>query len=401
MRFKKLYTHVIWLAAVVASLIFTSCSEDSPKTPVTPEPDPEPEQPLGTAILVYMVADNSLGTGRYDAADLDEMQFAVDAGVLGEGDRLLVYRNRRGTDAGKPPVLIEIKKGTAPDTLIKYVDDPTIYSTDPERMQEVLATFVNDIPAKHRGLVLWSHGTGWVSDAGARAPMKSWGSDRGVKMTMASLAKGLQGQHFDFLYFDCCHMMTIETLYEIKDCADVFAGSVTELPANGMPYDLTLPHFFNVDGPDVVGAAQETFNHYNALEDMERTCTISVVQASEIDNLAACTAALLRAGGVEGLPISQYQQYSRSSSYKLYDFEQWGESLTPMDDALLQQWEDALSQTVLYAAATPTIFERITITHHCGLACGIPKDLSEAEQKGYTALKWWPAVASYNTRLKN
>lgn len=400
MRFTKLQTIGIWLAAIVASLVLASCKDDStPQVQPNPEPPTEPEQPLGTAVLVYMVADNSLGTGRYDVADLDEMQQAVDAGVLKDGDRLLVYRNRRGTDAGKPPVLIEMKQGAAPDTLVKYADDPSIYSTDPERMQEVLNTFVNEIPAQYRGLVFWSHATGWISDKGARAPQKSWGSDRGVKMSMPSLAKGLEGKQFDFIYFDCCHMMTVEGLYEIRANADLFAGSVTEIPAAGMPYDLTLPHFFSPDGPDVLGAAKETFNHYDAMSGADRTCTISVVKASTLDNLAACTMMLLSTGAVEGLSTTQYQQYSRSFSYRLYDFGQWACSLTPTDDAMLQQWEDALSQAIIFAAATPTVFEQLALNHYSGLACGIPKDFDEAEQQGFTALKWWTDVAQYNKRL--
>lgn len=396
MKFTKLHKTGIWLAAIVASLVLASCKDNDAPEPGT---DPEPIEPQGTAILVYMVADNSLGTGRYDAADLDEMQRSVDAGVLKNGDRLLVYRNRRGTDNGVVPVLVEMRKGKAPDTLMKYPDDPSIYSTDPERMRKVLDKFVNDVPAKYRGLVMWSHATGWVKDNGARTPKRSWGSDRGVKMTMPSLAKGLAGKHFDFIYFDCCHLMTVESLYEIRDHADLFAGSVTELPANGMQYELTLPHFFNPDGPDVVGAARETFNYYDAMTGADRTCTISVVKASALGNLAACTATLLGGGGVEGLPIGQYQQYSRSYAYKLYDFGQWGRSLTPVDDAALQLWEDALSQAVIFAAATPTVFEQITLTHHCGLACGIPKDYAEAQTKGFTDLKWWTDVASFNTRL--
>ena len=417
MKFTKLYGTGIWLAAVVASLILASCGDDTSEpvldlkpNPVVdpvvdPDPDPDPEldpEPIltaETAVLVYMVADNSLGTGGYDVDDMEEMQQAVDAGVLGLDNRLLIYRNRRGTDTGNVPVIIEMKKDALPDTLMVYPDNPSIYSTDSERMREVLGWFNNEVAAKHRGLVLWSHATGWVQDGGARSPARSWGNDRGIKMTMASLSQGLEGSHFDFIYFDCCHMMTVESLYEIRDKANVFAGSVTELPAPGMPYDLTLPHFFNPGGPDVIGAAKETFANYDALSGMDRTCTISVVKSSALAELALMTARMLASGAVEGMDISRYQQYSRSYAYKLYDLGQWGMSLTPVDATTQQLWSQALDDAVIYAAATPTVFEQIQLTYHSGLACGIPKDHAEAEQKGYTALKWWVDVASHNNRL--
>ena len=88
------------LAAVAItgmSATMVSCGDDDlpePSTPGTEEPDTPPAPALGRrTVLVYMVANNSLGTNWHcDETDLQEMLKATPTG-LPDDCRLLVYHN--------------------------------------------------------------------------------------------------------------------------------------------------------------------------------------------------------------------------------------------------------------------------------------------------------------------
>lgn len=93
---------------------------------------------------------------------------------------------------------------------------------------------------------------------------------------------------FAFIYFDCCYMSGIEVAYELRNATDYIIASATELPSDGMRYDLNLPLLFKQQ-PDVVGAAQTTFEQYDMLSDGDRTCTMSVIRCDALDGLAEST----------------------------------------------------------------------------------------------------------------
>lgn len=81
-------------------------------------------------------------------------------------------------------------------------------------------------------------------------------------------------------------MMSVETLYEMRDTAPVIVGSVTELPVDGMPYHLNLAPFFNTGTADVVQAAKNTFEYFNSKTNaIDRTCTMSVVNTHFLEEI--------------------------------------------------------------------------------------------------------------------
>lgn len=206
---------------LIATSLLQACSSDEPT------PDPVPSR----TVIVYMAANNNLGSQRYDRLDLDEMRSA--AAQIPDNSHLVVYHAARHKD----PALIEITKDG--DVTLKtydggYSDGLTL---TPARMKEVFSDVESLAKADSYALVLWSHGTGWVetsdsrsastlAEAPAATPMPlSFGDDGGKEMKITSLAKALEGRHFDFIYFDCCLMGSIEVAYELKDAAPVIVAS--------------------------------------------------------------------------------------------------------------------------------------------------------------------------------
>lgn len=408
---KQLNRFLIYFFAL---LVLTACSDtdepvvpDEPEQPVVPdepeqpdEPEP-PGDPAGEArtVLVYMVADNSLGYYDFDTADIDEMQMAVDDGVLGSGGRLLVYYNRPGTADGNAPSLIEIKPG-GQVTLKRYADDPSIYSTDARRMTDVLADMRSMAPAHTYGLVLWSHASAWLEDGGSRNDggdimLQSFGDDRGRKMRITTLARVLgDDAGFSFIYFDCCLMASVEAAYELRHTTPWIVATTTELPADGTNYALSLPAMFAPGEPDVNRIASATFDFYN---DRGGTCTMTVIDTSKLDALASASRRVMQCAPQNGKESGEYQRFSSKGSYKpLVDMADYYRSMTGVDSDVMDAWNKALGDVVAYEAATPLAIGGVRINTHCGLSTLLISNASETDYMGYESQSWWADVVSYN-----
>ncbi len=354
----------------------------------------EPQAITHRTVLVYMVADNSLGSYGNDRADFEEMETAAKAGAL-NGGRLLVYYNRPGTEKGNAPQLIEVTaKGL--EVIKTYADDPSIYSVDASRMAEAFADMKRYAPALDYGLVLWSHANGWMETSSSR----SFGQDRKATMKISSLDEALKGTDFSFIYFDCCSMATIEVVWELRNHAPVIVASGTELPADGMPYDVTLPHFFAKGKADMEAAARATFEHYNALSSWRRTCTISVINTSALDALADATAEIF-AGVTEFQDdLDLIQPYFRNEVITyMYDFEDYIERLNPTSEQL-DRWRAALADVIVYRNATPYLFMDISLDRYCGLGCYVIRDQREIKAFNYNARAWYRDVVSRSPLLQ-
>ena len=405
-----------FMAVMAAAMICWACSNDNPEPPAGNEP-PGADEPSADAgktrtVMVYMIADNSLGRSECDLMDIEEMQAAVDNGALGDSGRLIVYHNAPGTASGVAPKMFEITPGQR-TTLRTYPDDPSIYSTDPERFTEVLDDMVRFAPADQYGLVLWSHGTGWIESAGSRsggAPgpehpivVTSFGDDRQHKMKITTLASVLRGRNLDFIYFDCCHMASVEVMYELKDAAPVIVGSGTELPAAGMDYSLNVPFFFAPGKADMVGAARATFELYDAMPGSSRSCTMTVVDTGKLDELAKVSREVMELGLAGGKEDGQYQSYMRKAEGcygSLYDMADYYETLQGADLALIARWRAALDAAVTYSASTPTIFNVLTMNSYCGLGTYIITDPGQTDYMGYHNQAWWKDVVSHNPNFQ-
>lgn len=357
-------------------MALSACSDDNPEMP---------ETAVERTVIVYMAADNSLGSAGNDERDLQEMSIAAQNGDLC-GNRLLVYHASRVAQ----PELIEITP-TERVTLKTYDYSPS--SVTIERMTEVFNDSKNFSPAKSYGLVLWSHATGWIQNGVAEpdATTNSFGEERGRYMNVTSLAKALDGQKFDYVYFDCCYMANVESLYQLRDVTPIAVASTTELPADGMPYDKTLRYLMS-DSPDLYSAAQTTFGHYDSLEGAQRTCTISVIDMTAIGRLADATRVVFMSGDAPGAGYVP-QPFMISGCY-LYDLKDYIEAFDCRSD-LKESWREAFDDVVKLSLATPAVWNRLSLKRANGLSCYILNSSADSAYKGYNQLDWWTDVASF------
>ncbi len=360
------------------------------------EPTPEPEKGRRT-VMVYMLANNTLGSAGYDTSDLQEMLEGVEAGALGEGGRLLVFHE---VSYGAAPEMKEVTPAGIV-TLKTYPGD--ISGVEASTMSMALDDMKALAPAASYGLVLWSHASGWIEDGltePALAPEVprplSFGIDGRKKMNITTLTSVLAGRGLDFVYFDCCYMMGVETVYELREAATVMAGSPTELPSAGMPYERTLPYFFAAGTADLEGAARATFEHYDAMTGSARTCTMSVIRTEALPRLARATRAIY-AQAHAGMPMGfTPQRYTATStgSCNYFDFAQYVRKLGEGSPELTAEFDAALAAAVSYEAATPYLWSTVPLEHHSGLSTYILPSRAQASDRGYNTLAWWADVAS-------
>lgn len=364
----------------------------------TDEPLPVPST-VHRTVIVYMVADNSLGTWGCDNADISEMVTAASSGALA-GGRLIVYRSARGTSEDNPPVLIDITRQGV-DTLKSYpvfdADDKRIYSVDPSRIREVLADAKTLAPAEDYAMVFWSHSNGWL---GAPSPgdnrYRAFGDDRGQHITIPTLASTLEGEHFSFIYFDCCQMANVETAYQLRNLAPVIVGSPTELGIDGMRYDLNVPVFFSSE-PDMEKAARNTFDSYNA---DGLPCQMAVMRTSALDRLAAATKAILATLADYPEGVEKIQRYCRpGETCWSYDMRAYMRLLAAdSHPELYDEWQSAFDAVVTYAEATPIAisdsFSPLYITDYSGLGMFAIKSPDDITYRQYDSLAWWTDVVS-------
>lgn len=373
-------------------LVLNSCKSDEPEPP-------EPKEGTRT-VMVYMVANNNLGSSDFDKDDLEEMLAGVRAGALGEGGRLLVFHEAYEETA--------VLKEVTPEGIAELKTySPESSGIESSTMRLALDDMERLAPAESYGLILWSHATGWIEDgiaerrsttASCESTPLSFGLSRRNKMNITTLADVLEEYDFDFVYFDCCYMMGVETVYELRHCAPVLAGSPTELPSAGMPYDRTLPYFFRSGTPDITGAARTTFEHYDGLSGTARTSTMSVVRTDALEELASATRAIFEVSKA-GMPAEPFapQKYSAVSVSKCnyFDFGQYMRHLGSGHPTLLNNFETALRSAVVYEDATPFLWSAVALTDHSGLSTYILPSYADATDRGYSTLQWWSDVASH------
>ncbi len=370
--------NLLHILAAALCFVAAACHSDEPAPPE------KPVAAVDRTLLVYMVANNDLGDEGWDTEDISEMRLAARSGAITAGHRVLIMHQ---APTGKS-VLKELLPDGTIDTLLIY--DNTASPVTIGHMTRVLDDMAELAPARSYGLVLWSHGTGWLQ-TGVReqGPLRSYGYDRGRSMNVTSLATALEGRGFDFVYFDCCFMAGVEVAYELRHATPTIVASATELPKSGMPYHLALPHLLS---GDMQAAAAATFGYYDGLTGSKRTCTISVVDTSVLDELASATRDIYATA--VALPAGVMPQpFERGSVSRYFDLAHYV-SLVSASPEATARWQQVLDRAVPYRAATDRIFNSLAINTHCGLSTYVLLEPSDMAVSGYEQLRWATDVSS-------
>ncbi|MDR0711507.1 MAG: hypothetical protein LBF67_04055 [Prevotellaceae bacterium] len=356
----------ILLLYFLLPICLTACSKD----------DSAEASPAVRTVIVYMAADNDLWADAL--ADVEELQ----AGFSEQRVNLVVFLD----PVGEPPSLLKIAPG-ATETVKTY---PELNSADASQLRQALSDAIALYPAERYGLALWSHGTSWLP---AGRLLKSFGEDGGRQMNIPELAAALP-VHFDFILFDACLMGSVEVAYELREKTDFIVASSTETIADGFPYDRIAPELLATE-PDLRRVAERYFDFYAQQSGAYQSATVALVDARELEALAAATRELLSVRQVDltDFDRSQVQRLDVYEEQYTFDFGDFMDKLLPEVDksALAAQ----LNKTVLYKAHTAKFLDEYEIATFCGLSSYIPHSGRGDLNDYYRQLGWYTA-GGYN-----
>ena len=333
-----------YLLTAFCALFLFSCSDDDNETTIA-----------HTTLIVYIAGENSLSS--FAPTDLKYITEASKG--IGSNDHLVVFFDNASKTS--MPYIAELKNGEiVKDTGKEFSED--FYSSDPDKMLEILTYIMQHYPAENYGIDLWGHASGWLVSNDSVASTRSsraYGidngnnsaSDYGKWMNIPTMARVFsQLPHkFKFVIGDCCFFQCVESAYELKDCTDYVFGCPSEVPGYGGAYQVIIPKFFS-DSPtfyeDVISTCSEIIGSG------DEGVPMSVIKTSEMERFAAATAKimpdLLQYDDFQGKRLVYYGVFMDDKyKYKKGYYDPKNLVLEyAADNPYRQEWEDALKAMI-------------------------------------------------------
>lgn len=412
--------------ALLLTLLLVACSKEEEE--VLPD----------RTILVYMAAENSLSS--YALQDVEEMLVGMES-IDDSKNKLLVYLDTDTYDSDQQtkqaPAIYWIhknKQGNVIKEMVYQYPEQDASSITVERMSDVFQRTFSAFQAQSYGLILWSHGDGWIPFLTEPSSLRSFGQDggsNGYMMDFLDLCEAVrQGtqylnnkSRFDFIYFDACFMQSVEVLYQLRSYADYFMGSPMETPASGTPFDKLLTQLFTQGEAGIKSFTEGYYNEYAQNYNGGKNSTnslwtsgvyISAVRSESLDQLAEATQTIYSEQAEKMSTITesdvkdvQYfdhnRRYNRVNMRIYFDLGDYIKHLTEQES--LDTWTKSLDAAIVCSNATPTCFcssaynytgnGDIAINAACGLSTYIlfPQNAKYASWNTYyKQLDWYKRV---------
>lgn len=380
------------LLSAFSLLLCTGCSSESQVSLA----------PARRTVLVYLAGDNSLSD------EVGQKQDALVAAWHNTQDHLLIYQDTRGKE-GTPSLLKVIcdAGGSYTKVVREY---PESNSASPEMFSRVVRDVLTDYPAPSSGLLVFSHGTGWLPPGSyehlrAAAGLRAILQDNGREMSVADFAVALPDKQFDFIVLEACLMASAEVAYELRNKADYLLASSAEILSPGFTpvYAALLPALFAQPEAALQEAARQYYTFCNNLETPYRSATISVTRLDQMHALANAMGSVyaLLPDELPAAALRDLQCFDRSDDRLFFDaaslIAYLSASAGPAGRAVAEQATQALQQAVVYKAATP-FFVDLPVYTHCGLTVYIPQAAYPTLNTAWRQTGWYKQLSSLQTK---
>lgn len=323
-----------------------------------------PKDPAKMTLVVYAVASNDLY--YFWKKDCDEiLEGAQRIGAMGSDVQIVLYSVTPNAEKAQLSIVTKDEGKWSIKTFREY--DRSIFSTDPKRISEVLNDVRDKIKSEKYGLILWSHASGWTPFLSQRdeiysSKKRAFGLDKDNdknedRCDIIELADAIPEGMFDFLWFDACYMGSVEVAYEMARKVPEMVAYPSEIAGEGLPYHLILP-FIAAEEPDLDGAAQKMADYFNASSSPYSVGHYNLT-TPQLKNIKKMFQEVY-AANPEPDNLLTLQKYSRSPFGPFYDLREYVrnsvEGLSGDSEALLQNFETALDEMVVYKSCSEISF---------------------------------------------
>lgn len=377
-------------------------------------------------VLIYIAGDNSLNV--YAISNKASLLNGYAPSASDNENILLLYYDIQ--DAA--PVLERITAGSGSkldEEILKTYPD-SLNSATSAVMNRVLQDAESLFPAKSNGLIIWSHGSGWLpegyyydptkfsshsSPASSSAKMaesedafpsldgnpltehvKSFAEHNGTEIDIPELADALP-QRYEYIILDACLMGDIEVAYELKDKAGYLAFSPAEVLSDGLIlYSSAVKYLFD---PCYSTAAAlqmvlyDGFEYYDTQTGIYRSATVSLIDCSRLEALAnSCKDIYAAHRSVldAGLSESGIQGYYRFNRHWFYDLDDVMSKIATTSE--YASFYAALNKAVIYKASTPQFYLSFYINAYSGLGTYVYEPSNKYLNAFYKTLAWNKSV---------
>lgn len=391
------------LFSLLFLIFMISCSKEKPVEPNIPEEPVVTPGPLTEShtLIVFMQGDN--GLEEFMDVNLQRIVTAYYDVPQDLGKVVVFY------DRGNYTRLTELylSDGMTKQRVIKEYSN-TVSTVDPDFVKGVFDLIRQEVPSESYGLILSSHGGGWVPadifdlylylDTANEQPLAErsfYGQDGYDCMELPQLAQALEGWDFRYVIFDACYMASVEGLYDVRGLSDYIIASSAEIMGTGFPYEDIIPILFSREDHSLVEACEAYMDMYR-----ESSGTISLIDCTKLESLAQVMLQINQTEGEKLVDVSNIQPYEAFSTHLYFDLEQYVETLTSNEE-LLSMFDEALSDVVLFTDHTSQFFSAvgdeayIDLPRSCGLTCYVYQPGCENTHAAYLQTSWAKAVGAY------
>lgn len=339
---------------------------------------------IDRTVLVYMVAENSLGYYGFHRNDSAEIMAGRSA--IAGNDRMLILM-----DAGARPTLYRVRADrNRPEVVKQWERD--FCSTNPDRLREVLEVVRELYPSREYALTLWSHADGWLAPtdsaysryestntaaATLRAPRQvlsplsfgidsgsdGKGSNNGAQMSVEGLARAIAGAgvHLKYLFFDACLMQNLETAYALRHVTDYVIGSPMAIAGAGAYYVHQLREGLFADDPSTICRTYLADVSSEALYDDYQDCGVvtSCLRTDKLEALAGALRDALPHSALVGRQapaldtVLNYQAYTSAYYYRPHNYDALQALRHILPPTYLASVVATLNEVIVYRGATP------------------------------------------------
>jgi hypothetical protein len=345
-------------------------------------------------VVVYLGRDD-----RALSASNEDKITSLLKGWNGKKGNLVIYQDTAQYDSAHNRIkgnaslmnVIPGRKGVNTiETIAEYGDEN---SADPAVFNRVLQDAIRLYPADAYGLVVFSHGSGWLPEGTLAAP-RSVIKDQERELNLLDLSRAIPAGTFDFIVFEACLTAGIEVVYELKDKTPYIFASSAEILSPGFRdvYTTSINYLFERE-PRLTSFAENTFNSISTSEAHFYSATFSLIKTSGLDDLAAFLRTHI--DREKTVDVSDIQRFGRYPFHLLFhDFEDYFSRILK-DGASGEELASLIEKCVVYRRATPAFllaWDGFEVIRHSGLTVYIEQERYPFLNSEYRNLSWYQAV---------